>query len=235
MSLETFTDYFKNVYSDLDEETNTSNTILSNDNDQLNHMFSVSEVTKSIKGLKTNKSCGIDYIINEYLKSANSILAPVITNLFNLIVITGYITEKWSISIIQPIYKGKGSKSDPDNYRGISLISCLCKLFTCLLNSRLFKYLDANDLLGEEQAAFRKGYSVLDHVFALKSIIDIYLSSKKKLYICFIDYKKAFDSINRQKLWSKLLTYNINGNLLNVIKNIYNNAKTCIKKDGTSI
>ena len=73
-------------------------------------------------------------------------------------------------------------------------------------------------LLSEAQAGFHKGYSTSDHIFTLKSLIDIYLHKNKRLYYAFIDYKKAFDSIDRTALWLKLLSHNINGKILSIIK-----------------
>ena len=86
-------------------------------------------------------------------------------------------------------------------------------------------------ILGEEQAGFRKGYRTTDHVFALHLIIELYKSVHKRVYCAFIDYRKAFDSINRPLLWQKLLSHDINGKLLNVIRNMYAKAKSCIQKD----
>ena len=74
--------------------------------------------------------------------------------------------------MIQPLYKNKGVRTDPDNYRGISLLSCVAKLFTSCINSRLSMFLEQNDLLKENQAGFRCGYSTIDHVYSLHSIID---------------------------------------------------------------
>ena len=65
-------------------------------------------------------------------------------------------------------------------------------------------------------------------MFVLKSLVDIYLSSNRRLYCCFVDYRKAFDTVNRAKLWSKILSLNINGKLFNVIHNIYSQAKSCV-------
>ena len=84
-------------------------------------------------------------------------------------------------------------------------------------------------MLSEAQAGFRKGYSTIDHIFTLKSLIDIYLHKNKRLYCAFIDYKKAFDSVDRTSLWLKLLSYNINGKTLSIIKTIYENAKSCVR------
>ena len=154
--------------------------------------------------------------------------------MFNTILKTGIIPTNWCISFISPIYKNKGPKSDPDNYRGISLISCLGKLFSALINERLTKFIDTNNIIGEEQAGFRSGYSTHDHIFVLHSIIDLYLNkfhnnNKKRLFCAFIDYRKAFDLVDRACLWTKLISYNINGKIMKLIYNIYQNTKACIK------
>ena len=136
----------------------------------------------------------------------------------------------WCIGIIKPIYKKKGSIDDPDNYRGITLLSCIGKLFTASINTRLTTYLDEASIIGEEQAGFREGYSTLDHIFALHSLVEFYLTRRKRLYCAFIDYKKAFDLVDRSSLWSKLIACGINGNVLKVIYNMYENAKSCVKQ-----
>ena len=143
---------------------------------------------------------------------------------------TGYVPTEWCLGIICPLYKNKGSVDDPDHYRGITLLRCTCKLFNACLNTRLSKYVD-EDILGKEQAGFRKGYSTIDHVFVLHLVIDLNQSVRKRVFCAFIDYQKAFDSVDRSLLWQKLLSYNINGKLLTVIRQMYNRAKSCIKKD----
>ena len=138
----------------------------------------------------------------------------------------------WCISLISPLPKGRGSKNDPNNYRGISLISCIGKLFTALINDRLTKFAEMNNIIGEEQAGFRSGYSTHDHIFTLHSIIDLYLNkfgSSKKLYCAFVDYQKAFDLVDRSSLWLKLIGYNINGKIMKLIYNLYQNTKACVK------
>ena len=90
-------------------------------------------------------------------------------------------------------------------------ISCFEKLFTSILKNRLNNYLENMNILAEEQAGFRKGYSTTDHIFNLKCLIDLYLSRGKKLYCAFINYKKAFDSVKHIYLWQKLINNNIDG------------------------
>ena len=131
-----------------------------------------------------------------------------------------------------PLYKKKGHVNNPDNYRGITLLSCVGKFFTSVLNYRITNYLEATGSIGDEQAGFRAGHSTIDHIFVLHSIIDIYQQKQKPLYCAFIDYKKAFDFVDRSSLWKKLISHGINGKVLNVIYNLYKNAKSCVKSQG---
>ena len=161
-----------------------------------------------------------------YLNCPRTVI-ELIVSVFNLILKTGHVPYDWSIGLIVPIYKKKGSRLDPNNYRGITLLSCLGKLFTMCINVRLTKFVSDQGIIGEEQVAFREFYSTLDHIFVLNELINIYLHKKKRLYCCFIDYQKAFDTINRSALWGKVIA---NGKILKVIFNMYKTAKSCVKQ-----
>jgi hypothetical protein len=99
--------------------------------------------------------------------------------LFNLVLLTGVVPRAWTDGVIKPILKKKGSPDDPNNYRGITILSCLGKLFTTILNNRLNDYIEQFNVIGNEQAGFRNGCSTLDHMFTLYGIIDILLYKKK--------------------------------------------------------
>ena len=228
-NLNSLYDHFKS----LNEQPNNGNREISADeipdegDEILNNDFTSIELKKLSKKLKNNKSSAIDNVINEFLKYSPEIYKELILKLFNLILKTGIIPSEWCISFISPIYKNKGEKSDPNNYRGISIISCLGKLFTALINERLTKFTDLNEIIGEEQAGFRSGYSTQDHIFTLHAIIEIYLnhinqktSGEKKLYCAFIDYQKAFDLVDRSCLWQKLLACDIKGKIMKLIFNL---------------
>ena len=86
---------------------------------------------------------------------------------------SGIIPDEWSQGIISPIYKNKGDNANPDNYRGITILSCFGKFFTAVLNNRLNKYLENMNLLCEEQAGFRKSYGTTEFIFNLKCLIDL--------------------------------------------------------------
>jgi hypothetical protein len=200
--------------------------------DFLNVPFSNSEIADTIRNLKNNKACGTDQIINEYFKATSHFTVPLLTELFNIILNTGTVPSEWGKGIIKPIFKNKGTRDKPEFYRGITILSCFGKLFTSLINRRLTKYLDFNGTIGQEQAGFRNDYSTVDHIFVLKTIIELYMYKRKKLYCLFVDYSTAFDKINRTILWKKLIHNGVNGKILHVVHNIYKNTKSCIDYNG---
>ena len=115
---------------------------------------------------------------------------PLYHSLFNKIFDTGCIPESWLIGSIVPIFKNKGDKNDPQNYRPITLLSCIGKLFTAILNDRLNNYLEDYNLLNENQAGFRKKHSTVDHIFVLHTLAGICKHRNKKMF-CFIDFQMA--------------------------------------------
>ena len=108
------------------------------------------------------------------------------------------------------------------------------KLFTSIINTRLKNYVESNNIINDYQTGFRSGYSTIDNMFILQTLIQILHNKKKKLFCAFIDLKRAFDTVWRIGLWSKLIKYNINGKCLKLIKNMYGNIKSAVKVNGTS-
>ena len=148
---------------------------------------------------------------------------------FQLVFDTGLIPFVWRKAIIFPIHKDSTTdKRLPMNYRGISLLSCISKLYSNLINKRLSKYLDENDILAEEQNGFRKARSCEDHIFTLNSII----RNNKETFATFIDLKKAFDFVDRDLLLYKLLLIHVDGKVYNTIKNMYSNTSACVRING---
>jgi exonuclease III len=209
-------------------------TAVNNDNDDnfLNSPFTEKEILEAIKRLKNNKACGLDKVVNEYIKSTSDLMIQLYVKLFNIVLNTGIIPSDWPLGIIKPLYKNKGSKQDPNNYRGITILSCLGKLFTSVINHRLEQFLKAAEYIGPEQAGFRKDFSTADHIFTLHGLIDMYLNHGKRLYCCFVDYQKAFDSVDRTELWRKVINSNIKGKIFNIIYNMYKQAKSSVSVGG---
>ena len=123
-------------------------------NEKLNSQITKEEILKCINNLKNDKACADDEIINEYIKSTADRFIDVYENLFNIIFDTGVIPESWLVGIIKPIYKNKGNSKDPKNYRPITILSCLGKLFTSILNNRLTEFSDEFEIIKENQCGF---------------------------------------------------------------------------------
>jgi hypothetical protein len=156
----------------------------------------------------------------------------IILKLFNLILKSGEILPDWLISYIVPIHKG-GAKSDPGNYRGVSLLSCLGKFFLSIINKRLVKFCVEKGILSESQLGFQQGNRCSDaHLIIHNLITKNCYKYSKKIYSCFIDLSKAFDTIPRNMLLSKLRDVGITGKVFNIIKNIYSSDQACMKVDG---
>ena len=88
-------------------------------------------------------------------------------------------------------------------------------------------------MLGIEQAGFRESMGCTDHAFVLYTIVSFYLAQRKKLFVTFIDYEKAFDRVDHDLLWMKLASYTFNGKVLSVTKNLYEKTKACVNVTGS--
>ena len=107
-----------------------------------------------------------------------------------------------------------------------SLLKVLCTLMTV----RLDEYVQQSNLINSGQIGFKKFSRTCDHVFTLKSLVNKYVyDNKSKLYTCFVDFKKAFDSICHNGLFYKLELNNINGKFLDLLRDIYKKSKGSIK------
>lgn len=182
--------------------------------------------------LKNNKSSSNDKIINEYIKYTSHIMLPIYVSIFNIVFDCGIIPESWLEGIIRLLNKNSGNPKSPENYRPITILSSFGKLFTAILNLRLNNFLQFHNILEENQAGFRGGYSTTDHIFTLHTLTEILKFKKKKLYCSFIDFSKAFDSVWRVGLWMKLLGNSINGKIFKTIYNLYQNIQSCVIHSG---
>ena len=202
---------------------------------ELDKTIETVEVSLAMRKLKNGKAPGIDEIPPEFLKAAENTLKPFLTKLFNTIYQKSYFPLEWCKAIIVPLYK-KGNKLDPANYRGISLLSIISKLFTAIINNRLYNWAEHEDKISKEQAGFRKNFSTTDHIFTLHSMISncLYGRRRSKLYVAFIDYQKAFDSVKRELVWQILEKHKISTKMLSMLKNIYKNVQASVKHGNTS-
>ena len=179
--------------------------------------------------LKPGKALGIDSVSNEMISCLLQNYPQIILKLFNTILNSNEIVPEWLVAIIAPIHKS-GSKTDASNYRGISLLCALGKFFLSILNNRLMKFTIENNILSRNQLGFLPGNRTSDAHIITYNLIRKYCHKKQsRIYSCFIDFSKAFDTIPRDILLNKLLNLNITGKFFNIIKSIYSNDKACIK------
>ena len=113
---------------------------------------------------------------------------------------------------------------DTSNYRGITLLSSLRKLFSSLIYNRI----ESKDVLSPSQAGFRKNYRTTDHIFTLFSLIKKALYKGKYLYTCFVDFRKAYDSICRKRMLYRLEEIGLIGKILDIIKSMYKSPKVSL-------
>jgi hypothetical protein len=143
---------------------------------EINRQITADEISKSVKDFKIEKTCYDDNIINEYIKSSAHLLIPIYFKSFNCMLVPG----TWLSGNIIPIFKNKGKSSDPKNYRLISILSCLGKHFTSMLNKRLNVDSDECVLINERQVGFRHKYSTNQNIISLHSLFELITLKKKK-------------------------------------------------------
>ena len=166
------------------------------------------------------------------LKASKPITIKFLTNLFNAIFDRGQYPSHWAKAVIVPIFK-KGSENLVDNYRGISLLSITSKCFTSILNKRLYNWLEREEKIVENQAGFQRNYCTTDHIFTLYAIIQSCLCRKgRKLYVAFVDFKKAFDNVHHSKLLETLQREGISGKFFCTLKSMYEQLKSCVRVGG---
>ena len=162
-------------------------------------------------------------------KGAQSYIDKCLLKLYNAVLLSGFYPKQWTESFLVPIFKSDNPKQ-PENYRGIAVANCFGRIFNSVLNRRLDKFLLDNNIIHETQIGFSKQSRTSDHLFVLKCLIDKYTNSgNKKLFVCFVDFRKAFDTVIHPGIKLKLLQNNISGYFYRIICNMYSNNNMSVK------
>ena len=187
----------------------------------LNSPFTITELTEEISNMKTNKSEGYDRISNEMIKHSPINVLEILLNFLNLCLEKFLAAESLCKEIMTPVFKS-GSIDDPNNYKGICISSSLTKLLTSMINTRLQKKVDEKGLRSKNQIGFRKHYRTADHLLTLKAVVKKHVTKgENKLDACFVNLKKAYDSICHVGLFDQLRKLGLNGKLLDLVEDIY--------------
>ena len=193
------------------------------------------EVIDVLCALDASKSHGYDNLSVRLIKDAAPFIVYPLTYIFNLSLEMGKFPDALKIAKVTPLYK-KGSKDDPGNYRPISVLPVIAKVFEKLVNERLMDFLESNDILYRHQYGFRKRYSTK---LSLINLVNTLLKAIDRGEITlgiFIDFKKAFDTINHSILSEKLEYYGIRGIVLQWFQNYLSNRSQvlCYKDEISS-
>lgn len=225
-----FNAYFVNVGWNLASSLQRSDTDPLSYLSHTNHKFrpsdtSPEEITTIIKTLK-DSAPGNDNIHIIVIKEAAPVLAPVISNMIHKSFQTGIFSEKLKFTKVIPVHKG-GKANDITNYRTISILPCISKIYERTMYNRLMTFLDNNNILIKCQFGLRKNYSPKLGLVKLPDLILNNLGNDKYVIGVFLDLKKAFDTLNHKILIQKLNYYGISGKFNYWFSNYLTNRQQC--------
>ncbi|KMQ91585.1 craniofacial development protein 2-like protein [Lasius niger] len=205
-------------------EENSKVTEISSQNEEPDIL--IQEVHAAIRKLAHNKSPEIDLITGEVLQAMGDDGVKVVHNICNLIWKTRSWPREWTTSVIIPLHK-KGTTTKCDNYRLIALLTHISKIMLHIIQSRLQPFTTWQ--IAPEQAGFVKGRGTREQILNLRQLIEKAREDYTPMYICVVDYVKAFDKVKWHKMWPILTRMGIPGHLVQLIKNLYKNSTAVVR------
>ena len=172
----------------------------------------------------------------EFIRHACSETDPALANLilhtFNLALSEGKIPRDWAVGALAPVPKPKGNPGDMDDYRGIAVGQSTAKLFSITLLRRIDLWAEQQSRRASGQAGFRHGRGTSDNAYIMNHLIDKYAGRKQPLYLAFIDFRKAYDSVDRSVLWAALAEHGLHGPVLDTLKAMYTDVRMAVRLGG---
>ena len=151
---------------------------------------------------------------------ANQVADPLAV-IFNESLATGNLPEDWKTAVVTPIFK-HGGKADPGNYRPVSLTSVPCKVLERILRRKICAHLTDHNLINSRQHGFLPGRSCLSNLLGFLDEVADRLDRGESVEVIYMDFKKAFDSVNHRLLIAKLHAYGVAGNICRWIQEFLN-------------
>ena len=182
-------------------------------------IFTPNEVLNIINRLDASKACGPDKIPTKLLKMVAIYIAEPLTKIFNKSLASGKYPSIWKRAIVKPIYKGKGSPSDLKNYRPISLLPCVSKIFEKLVFKRFYDHITSHQLLTDNQSGYRPGHNTQLQLAYLTDKLYKTLDNSEDFTIIYLDISRYFEKIWHAGLLAKCkLEFGIRGQVLSWLK-----------------
>ena len=210
----------------------------------LNCDFTVAEIREALHKTSAGKAPGADGLPMDFFKYAfvevcvdgkadikHYVLADHITHVFNMVMKKGY-PKSWVTGAVVPVPKSKGSLDNMDDYRGITVGCALSKLYSMVMLQRLDNWAEKGGYRAMGQAGFRKGRGTADNAFVLNHMIEKYEAKKSPIYVAFIDFRKAYDCVNRSLLWESLSSIGLHGRFLDSLIAMYDDVRVRVRVDG---
>ena len=197
---------------------------------ELDELPTISDLEKALDRLAPGKSPGEDEITPDLIKSCKTAFLKPLYDLLCICWTEGGVPQSMRDTKITTLYKGKGDRSDCNNYRGISLLSIVGKVYARIILTRLQTL--AERVYPESQCWFRAERSTIDMIFSLRQLQEKAREKQMPLYVAFIDLTKAFDTVNREALYMALLKIGCPPKLLSLIRSFHQDMKGTVQFDG---
>ena len=215
-------EYFEELWSD----ENAQDTKIEDEIRETEDRISFRELQEALKTAKNAKAPGEDGIPTELYKYASGEFKRRLLEFLNRMYQEEKVPEDFKTAIVIPLFK-KGDMSNLKNYRGISLLNTCYKIYAKILAKRLAEH--AEEKLSESQNGFRKGRSCTDASYTVKLLMEKRIEYNLETHMCFIDLEKAYDRVNRKKLFEVLKDEEITYKMRKVINSIYKNTRIRVR------
>ena len=199
----------------------------------LDSPFTTEELEAALGQLRRNVAIGPDFIPNDFLRSMACRAKEGLLLLYNRALQSGSWPADWQLGTILPLFKaGATNRADVNEYRPITLTSCVGKLFEMLLLARLTRHIDDGGKLVEEQGGFRAGRSTLDQIFSLHEIVASRMERKLPTYLAFLDARRAYDRVWLDGLLLRLLEAGVTGQMFRLLRSMLFSSVRQVLVDG---
>ena len=190
-------------------------------------------VKEKLEKLNVNKSCGPDDIHPHVLNKSASALCVPLTKIFQMSLERGECPEDWKVANVTPIHK-KGDRTNPSNYRPVSLTSQVCKVLESLVRKRIIEHMNENYLMSEAQHGFREGRSCLTNLLETLETWTQIIEDGDGIDVAYLDFRKAFDLVSHKHLIFKMTKYGINGQILKWVEDFLSERSQKVLIRGTA-